>query len=211
MTWIALNGCLILLKSRFLGIHLHIPPGNCRSRKKQATEKFRLKRRSPVLQLRFKPRQELSEEGVASEFGQSVQVHWPNHLLLLLPHLPPPPCRHLHLLVLGSYTQLRFTLQSHQVNHWLRSWRRNRRHMVEMGLSNHGGAAIVGFRKPHSGEPVQWVQKLFAMLVGFASNPVGCFQSTVRHAARRFPPSSTQTITGKFWKCGGRRNQKKPV
>ncbi|KAK8969675.1 hypothetical protein KSP40_PGU014635 [Platanthera guangdongensis] len=56
-----------------------------------------------------------------------------------------------------------------------------------------------------SGAPGLRARRLSATRAASGSNPAGCYLSTGRRAVRPSSATSTQTATGKCWRCAGRR------
>lgn len=79
--------------------------------------------------------------------------------------------------------------------------------VVSVGPRRFEDVVIVLFKRPHSGGPVRWVQKHFVMLVVCGSSPVGSSRSTDPPVVPLSPAMFTPTVTGRCWKCAGKRRR----
>jgi len=68
-----------------------------------------------------------------------------------------------------------------------------------------GNVCIAQRTKRHSGEPVPWARKHFAMHAAWGTSPAGWCRSTGPPQAQLLCWQNTRTLTGKCWSCDGRR------
>lgn len=160
-------------------------------------------KKNPVSVLRFRPRPEASEPEPEAGFG-----HWVRLRSLSPPQVQPPRPPLPPLQALGSYTRPRNTTRPVQSRSLRQKSRRKNRRLTlpdRAWASRLGGAAIVGSRRPLSGEPVHLEPRRFATLVESGSSRVGSYPNIDPRVVPLFRASCTRITTVKCLRCGVRR------